>query len=89
MLDNNFLDVFLGFLLKMFVIRIVYRYGNYNYFKFMFMWYYTDVGYCIIFFEGVYSEFERNLRFFQFWVVKIVIGMKIDFFEDFSIFVIL
>lgn len=89
MLDNNLLDALPGFLLKMPAIRTVHRHGNHNYFKSTFMWYHTDVGYRIIPSEGAHSESERNPRSLQFWAAKTVIGMKIDFFEDPSISVIL
>lgn len=89
MLDNNLLDALPGFLLKMPAIRTVHRHGNHNYFKSTFMWYHTDVGYRIIPSEGAHSESERNPSSLQFWAAKTVIGMKIDFFEDPSISVIL
>ena len=89
MLDNNLLDALPGFLLKMPAIRTVHRHGNHNYFKSTFMWYHTDVGYRIIPSEGAHIDSERNPKSLQFWAAKSVIGMKMDFFVDPSVSVIL
>ena len=82
MLDNNLLDALPGFLLKMPHLQTVYRHGNHNYFKSTFMWYHTDVNERILAIRGTNDFIPRQPESLQFWAVKAVIGLKLNFYSD-------
>lgn len=89
LLDNNLLDALPGFLLKMSTIKTVHRHGNHNYFKSTFMWYHTDVDYRIIPVWANSSPPLKNPHSLQFWAAKTLIGLKVDFYSDPSVAVVL